>query len=199
MEELNKILADNIVALRKKLGLTQMQLAEKLNYSDKAVSKWERGESMPDVYVVKKLADIFGVSIDTLLNKNAGKRVRFTKKLSLSRTITALLGCLLFWLIATITFVVLTLSGVPRSWLAFVVAVPVSLIVTVVFSAVWKCHWQLFVSLSLLVWTLFGTVYVFIIAIDLWLIFLIGVPIQLSIILWAILDSVNLRKKAVSQ
>ena len=61
MEELREIIAKNISDLRKKSGLTQIELAEKLNYSDKAVSKWERGDSVPDVGVLKQIADLFGV------------------------------------------------------------------------------------------------------------------------------------------
>ena len=58
MEELKDIIAHNLVAYRKAAGLTQAEIADKLNYSDKAVSKWERGEGMPDVAVLKTLADI---------------------------------------------------------------------------------------------------------------------------------------------
>lgn len=197
MEDLIEILSNNIVQLRKKHGLTQSQLAEKLNYSDKAVSKWERGESAPDIFIIKKLSDIFGVSVDTMLKVNASKRVRFTKKLSLSRTITAILGCLCVWLIATIAFVVLTLCGVPRSWLAFIVALPISLIVAIVFSSVWGAKWQLFTAISIFIWTFFGAFYISIIAIDLWLIFLIGVPLQLGVILWSILDAFHTKRKAL--
>ena len=53
MEDLKQIFAENLSALRKKKGWTQMELAERLHYSDKAVSKWERGESLPDVVILK--------------------------------------------------------------------------------------------------------------------------------------------------
>lgn len=69
MEDLKRIIADNIAELRKAVPLTQAELAEKLNYSDKAVSKWERGESIPDVIVLKQIAGIFGVSVDYLLEE----------------------------------------------------------------------------------------------------------------------------------
>ena len=67
MDENKRIVADNITALRTAKKLTQSQLAEMLNYSDKSVSKWERGDSVPDVFVLKKIADIFGVTVDWLL------------------------------------------------------------------------------------------------------------------------------------
>ena len=67
MEDLKKIIARNIVDLRRANNMTQLELAEKLNYTDKAVSKWERGESLPDISVLKTIADLFGVKIDYLV------------------------------------------------------------------------------------------------------------------------------------
>ena len=67
MEELKMIIAGNIGSLRRDAGITQLELAEKLNYSDKAVSKWERGESVPDIVTLKAVADLFDVSVDYLL------------------------------------------------------------------------------------------------------------------------------------
>ena len=73
MSDLKKIIANNISELRRAFPLTQAELAEKLNYSDKAVSKWERGESMPDIEVLKQIADLFGVSVDYLLSETHDK------------------------------------------------------------------------------------------------------------------------------
>ena len=68
MEDLKSIIAKNITDLRLKNGYTQIQLASILNYSDKAVSKWERAESIPDITVLKEIADLFNVTVDYLLN-----------------------------------------------------------------------------------------------------------------------------------
>ena len=70
MDELKSVVAENLKALRTTAGLTQGELAERLNYSDKAVSKWERGESLPDVQVLKQLADMYGVGVDYLLSSD---------------------------------------------------------------------------------------------------------------------------------
>ena len=67
MDNIKAVVASNIIELRTKAGMTQLELAEKLNYSDKSVSKWERAESIPDVTILKSLADIFGVTVDYLL------------------------------------------------------------------------------------------------------------------------------------
>ncbi len=67
MDELKKIIAVNISRLRLQAGMTQQELADKLSYTDKAVSKWERGESTPDVSVLDRIAKLFGVTVDYLL------------------------------------------------------------------------------------------------------------------------------------
>ena len=69
MDELRSIFAENVAALRRAAGMTQLQMAERLNYSDKAISKWERGESIPDVAMLKAVADLFSVPVDYLLER----------------------------------------------------------------------------------------------------------------------------------
>lgn len=72
-----KSMGEQIASLRKKKGMTQSQLAEKMNVTDKAVSKWERDLSCPDINTVSKLADILEVSVEELL-KN--KKEDYEKK-----------------------------------------------------------------------------------------------------------------------
>ena len=67
MDDLKKVVAGNIIKLRTSMNLTQAQLGEKLNYSDKSISKWERGESVPDVFVLKTIADMAGVTVDYII------------------------------------------------------------------------------------------------------------------------------------
>lgn len=62
-----KSIGETIASLRKEKGMTQNELAEKMNVTDKAVSKWERDLSCPDVNTISKLADILGVSVEELL------------------------------------------------------------------------------------------------------------------------------------
>ena len=66
-EKLKNLIGKNIAAYRKQAGLTQAGLAEKLNYSDKAVSKWERGESIPDVITLAQLAEQFEITVNELV------------------------------------------------------------------------------------------------------------------------------------
>ena len=75
MEEMKKTVAANIAELRKFNHMTQAELADKLCYSDKAISKWERGESIPDVFTLKQVADLFSVTVDYLLTDHEGEKV----------------------------------------------------------------------------------------------------------------------------
>ena len=109
---LKNIIAQNIAELRRNNNMTQIELAEKLNYSDKAISKWERGESIPDVAVLKNIADIFLVSVDYLLEETHKRPMppaaqATTRKRR--RGVITWLGVLLVWMVATISFVTLQL------------------------------------------------------------------------------------------
>lgn len=192
MNNLKAIIAKNITELRKENKLTQLELAEKLNYSDKSVSKWERGESIPDVFVLKELADLFGVSVDYMLKSH--KEIGLAAKLSISlkkrnRTTITAMCVLLVWLIATITFVVLdmTLENISYNWLTFVYAVPISFIVWLIMNCVWFNLRNNFLIISLLMWSILTTCFVTFICFgtNIWEIFLLGIPGQIIIWLWS--------------
>ena len=139
MSDIKTAFAENLQILRKEAHITQSELAEKLNYSDKAISKWERAEAIPDVMTVKEIADTFGVTVDWLL-ESEHKTVRTAaRREQKNRLIISLLATVLVWLIATVIFVCLEPSGVAggRGWMVFVYAVPLSCIVLLVFYSVW--------------------------------------------------------------
>lgn len=80
MNELKEIISKNITNLRKAEKLTQFEFANKLNYSDKAISKWERGESVPDVITLKQIADFFNVTVDYILTEHTNETLPLDKK-----------------------------------------------------------------------------------------------------------------------
>ena len=92
MENLRLIIARNITELRREAGLTQLELAEKLNYSDKAVSKWERAESVPDIAVLKAVADLFGVTVDELIRDKDDEEIFVSKNKTIDQQKKALIG-----------------------------------------------------------------------------------------------------------
>lgn len=184
-ELLKQTVAKNISQLRKAKGLTQLELAEKINYSDKAVSKWERGEGIPDVLVLSKMAEIFEVPIAEILDDKEKKPLSPTTK---KRTLIAAAAALLVWVVATIVFVVLRLLPEPpdKAWLAFIYALPATMIVLTVFSVVWKKRLFVFCAVSLLIWTMCLTLFASIIFVtaNAWLLFIIGIPLQILNIIW---------------
>lgn len=190
MEDLKAIFAHNLSVLRKKKGWTQLELAERLNYSDKAVSKWERGESLPDVTVLKQMADMFEVTVDYLLVREHETAVPVSKRKKRNRALITGISAVTVWLIACILFFSLGFveSASPVAWLIFLGAVPVCCIVVLVFSALWWRKRWLFSMVSVLIWSLLAFVFVLVLLtthLNIWLIFLIGIPAQIIVLLWA--------------
>lgn len=193
MKDIRRIVAANIAALRKNAGYTQAALAEKLQYSDKAVSKWESGASMPDAGVLMSIASLFGVTVDYLLQEeHAEEKLPAASDVCRRHLIISLLAMALVWLIATAVFVFLTFSPVEGPlWLTFIWAVPASLIVALVFNSIWGRRRRNYLYISLLMWTLLGAVYLTCLPFNLWLLFVIGVPGQVIILLWAGMQKVE--------
>lgn len=189
LDTLNKTIAKNLSELRRAHGITQLQLAEKLNYSDKAVSKWERGESVPDISVLKQLSDIYGITVDYLLSDTheqdrSDDTVRIIRK---NRFIITLLAASVVWLIATLAHVIITmlLGETGYNWLAYIVAIPVSCIVLIVFNSIWgRSKWN-FAIITVLVWSVLLTLFLALRIERIWLIFVLGIPAQIIIILWS--------------
>ncbi len=188
--DIKENLAKNLIQLRKHANLTQAELAEKINYSDKAVSKWERGEAIPDVIVLKTLADFYRTSIDSLISLPKEKSKYSLSLLPKKRIIIALSSAVLVWMIAIACFVFLGMifPSVTESWLAFIYAVPVSMVVLLSLTFVWGKSVPNLIFASVLVWTIalaiFLSVLVFCSASsNLWMIFLIPIPIQILLVL----------------
>ena len=152
MNDLKLIVAKNITELRKQHGMTQLQLAEKLNYSDKAVSKWERGESVPDVAVLVEIAELFSVTLDYLVKaehteadtKPQSEEERKLKEATqrvIVKNRKAITGISIeaVWLLAIMVFVPIAifLPDSDSKWLCFVYAMPASAILWLVFNCVW--------------------------------------------------------------
>lgn len=191
MDGLKKIIAKNIQELRTASSLTQAELASRLNYSDKAVSKWERGESVPDVQVLKMIAELFEVTVDYLLTDDHADSTdlpKISKKIiRRNRMVITLLATSVVWLIATIAFVIfgLALDSFSKTWLAYVVAVPVSCIVLLVFNSIWGNGKLNYLIISVLLWSTLLTVCLLISMSKIWILFVIGIPAQVMILISA--------------
>jgi len=189
--DLNQIVATNIVELRKEAKWTQVELADKLHYTDKAVSKWERGESIPELVTMKKIADIFGVTIDYLTSqkpREEKKEYMLPKIIQTNRVlITAIVTSFVF-IIATIIFVYgyLYLEQI-RFWTAFVWAFPFSALTLVGFNRKWGKRKFSFFIYSILLWTLITAIFIETYQYGTWMLYILGIPIQITIILFSFL------------
>lgn len=199
-ERLKSQIGINISNLRKRQGLTQAGLGEKLNYSDKAVSKWERGESAPDILTMVSIAQVLGVTVDDLLrDPNAlpeqtgavqhamDQVVQKTLKRKADKRIIVQLSSLLVWFIALLVYVVLASAGVRGSWLAFVLAIPADAIVILSLRSAWRDFRSNRMLISVLMWGSLLSIYMILLVLakaNVWRIFLLGVPGQAAILLW---------------
>lgn len=203
ISEINENIAKNLIYYRKAAGLTQAELAEKINYSDKSVSKWESGNGVPDVYTLMQLAKLYGVSINAFVCEDTP--VQEKKKVRGLHLLIMLLSSGIVWLIASCLFVALHLLQPDRSWwLAFVYAVVANAVVLLVYGVLWKHRILNFISITTIIWVALVSLYLTVRMITarvgvettgLWCIFLIGIPLQVLEVLWAFFRSLLRNQK----
>ena len=176
-------IGENIARLRHLSNMTQSELAEKINYSDKSVSKWEQGNGIPDVRILLQLAELFNVSVDDLVREHKEAPVMPKKTRLRRRIIISLLSVGLCWLVAVVAFVFIGIiwPDVPNTWLAFVYAVPASAIVVLVFSCIWHYRWVRIAAITVLIWLTLTCIYLtaHVCGAEIGLIYFIGVPLQI--------------------
>ena len=192
----------NISAYRKRAGLTQAGLAEKLNYSDKAVSKWERGESIPDVLTLAMLAEQFEITVNDLLVDfdqlpgNPGKLEKAMTQVSekalkrkADKNIILALSSTLVWFVALVVFVVMSSFDFldPYSWIIFFYAVPANAIVLLSLRSAWRDFRWNKALITLIVWGCIISIHASLLVFfqyNFWKIYLLGIPGQIAIFLW---------------
>lgn len=190
-EKLKVQIGNNIAGYRKRENLTQAELADKLNYSDKAVSKWERGESVPDVMTLVQLAELFGVSINDMVDcaqiDTLPETVRMTPKRRVNKGVIQMLVSLLVWFVALLVYVVLDSVSVPRSWVGFIYAIPANAIVLLSLRSAWRMYSWNHALVSVIVWgsliSFYSTMLIFT-SYNIWKLFLLGLLGQAAVTLW---------------
>ena len=189
MKDIKAIVAENLICLRKNQGLTQAQLAEKFNYSDKAVCRWERGETLPDLNVLYSITEFYGVTMNDLVREgleppesgNKG-RSELTYRILISILLVAVV-----WFTATVFFTADAALNGPRFWIVFLWAVPVSCVLIALcfrrrLGVIFKT-----IIYSFTVWSVITALFVHLLAyqgINIWMIFIMGVPLEFVVILW---------------
>ena len=194
MEELSTIIATNLVFLRKKSGLTQLEFGEKFNYTDKTVSRWESGTSMPSVDVLKEIADFYGISVDYILTEHHSSKefnsvIAKTANPKNKIVLMALYVTVIWAICATIYVASIYNTGTSdleanRWWCTFLWAVPISFLLLGILNHKWfrGSKWTV-VFFSAFVWTILIAAFITFIYGVFWYLFFIGVPVQVAIIL----------------
>ncbi|BCR35473.1 helix-turn-helix domain-containing protein [Mariniplasma anaerobium] len=185
MEKIKEIFAENLIHYRKTLGLTQLDLAEKLHYSDKAISKWERGESLPDVVTLKEISKIFNITVDQLISKHAYNKnvpevhVIEAKKQTIFNLKLALLSGSAILFIAIIVFVVLTLIYPQKDyiWLVFIYSIPLICISFLLFAIFSKKNKLIILFAELLAFSISLVSFFSLSIAKTWLFFIIPIPV----------------------
>ena len=188
MENLKQTIADNLAFLRKKSGLTQLELAQKLNYSDKSISKWEHAETLPDVEILHKLASLYNVSLDYITSdapKEEKEKLFKKNQNKQNQIIITFLAISFVWILATVIFVYSNFTGADKYWLIYIWAIPISFIITLYFNKIWGKRKYSFYLMSALLWSLLLSFYLQFLPYNMFLIFLVGLPVQIAIILWS--------------
>ena len=188
MEQLNQILANNLVKLRKSNNYTQSDIANLVAYSDKTVSKWETGEIIPNVENLIKLCNIYNVTLDEItkpipddkLQKNVNTNYDRQNKI-----IITLLAILAVWVIATVLFVYAKIIANISLWRAFIWAIPASCIILIIFNAIWGKRKYRFIIISVFIWTIITAIFLQFLDYNLFAIYFIGIPVQIAVLLWA--------------
>lgn len=134
-QELRQQIAKNLIHYRKLAKMTQFDLAEALNYSDKSISKWERADGTPDIFVLTQIAELYHITVNDLLTTTPKKHLQLEKK---QWTLVTMMSVGLVWLLAVSLFVILNLAHVEwdKTWLIFIYAIPLSAIIVIVFAGI---------------------------------------------------------------
>lgn len=186
MEDLRKIIGNNLTELRKRAGLTQFELAEKFNYTDRAVSKWENGDTLPDVEILFNLCEFYGVTLDYLTHEDNSQFIKEDNELKLwNKIVISILTGMIVWGLATILFVISLLRGHTPLWQAFVWAVPLSAAVALWYNRAYFNKRRInFIGWSLFVWGVLAGTFLSIQQPDFWPLFLLGIPAEMSLIIF---------------
>lgn len=210
-EELKVRVGANIARLRRDRGLTQAELAERINYSDKAVSKWERAESLPDVLTLMNLAEQLGTDLNTLTGSGAEPPApapapepepvpepveeppaeppvrTLTQRYAADKGVIQKLSSILVWVVALFLYMVLDAFGVRNLWLLFVAAVPANAIVLLSLRSAWKLYGWNRILISVIMWGALAIIYLLLWlagGVNVWRILPMGLLGQAAILLW---------------
>ena len=187
-KDMKQIIAKNLANLRKNKKITQTELAEQFGYSDKAISKWENGDTLPDIQTLYQLCEFYNVTLDFLVSEQSfDEKIKYinhlNKRVIINNSLIELLYCSFVWILAVIIYVYLYTFSEINYWQIFMWAIPATAIVMLLFTKVWKQKLYTFIVRSLFFWTLVTACYIQFIEYNIWPLFFLMIPIQVALIL----------------
>ena len=187
-KDIKQIIAKNLANLRKNKKITQTELADQFGYSDKAISKWENGDTLPDIQTLYQLCEFYNVTLDFLVSEQSfDEKIKYinhlNKRVIINNSLIELLYCSFVWILAVIIYVYLYTFSEINYWQIFIWALPATTIVMLLFTKVWKQKLYTFIVRSLFFWTLVTACYVQFIEYNIWPLFFLMIPIQVALIL----------------
>ena len=190
MENVKDIIANNLVLLRKSHKMTQQELAARLNYSDKAISRWEHAETLPDIETLCRICEIYGVKFEYLLQREQPKHNNpYVVRTDIpARLVTMFIAVCAVWIFAFVAYMYTNAILNENRWTIFIWAIPVSTLICQIYnkvffgSNVFRC-----VLYSLTDWSMILAIYLQLLDYNLWMLFLTGLPIQAIIVLTTVL------------
>ena len=197
MDNVNEVFSKNLIKYRTLHEMTQLELAEKINYSDKSVSKWERGEGLPDLTVLVKICEIFKITPNDLLDESdTNKKIVPIKTSRRKHALIMAMSAFLVLLVATVAFFALSIPKVTRNkaWYCFVYATPIAFIVLTTLSAFWGNWITNIIFVSGIVW---GAVFSICVTSSLkhvWLLCVVATVFEVLIILWYVYRKIKKKK-----
>ena len=186
-KSVSKIVGTNLSKLRKHKKMTQLDLAKEFNFSDKTISKWESGESLPSIDILEQITKYFGITMNDLTDANFEPNQNKKQKiddLKIKKIIVSLLFITILWLVLAIVYVYARIYAEANLWTVFVWGVPISLIIAISFNKFWGNSKVALYLISALIWSFLTSVYLQFMNYSLWVIFILGVPSQVLVILW---------------
>ena len=177
--ELKLVFASNLINLRTAAGMTQAELGTQLNYSDKTVSKWERGEAVPDAYVLTQLAALFHVTVDYLLSSHdawqSPEEIRKANEPMYSSDMIIAVTILGIMTASLTAFVIVWICGIIE-WRIFLFGFVASALVFLILDCVFNQARYLKPAMILLIISVFVLVYFILREFRPWQIFLLLIP-----------------------
>lgn len=184
MDDLKLVVASNLIKLRTEAGMTQVELGEKLSYSDKTISKWERAEALPDVTVLKKISEIFHVTMDEITSAHdewqPPKEEEEVPERSYSAGMIAWVAVMGIWTLALLIFVIFWVLG-HLYWVVFAAAIPATLITLLVLNSIWNHGRFNLLLVAALVPAIVAVIYLVLLKYNPWQLFLVLIPAEVMV------------------